>query len=147
MPAVSQWTFWFSIRNHLDQLEPLLLRFGGSYHSTLLQVGDELEKLSFTLERYWLYISFPASAIIPEEDIVVRTPNGIEARRSNNFLKHFSFSFNRRYNFIFKWTWDGYKFFSTTALCLYLFQGPPDQVFLGFFVSGLEAFPQFLGEF
>lgn len=134
----------------MDLLVPFLLRFGGSCHFTLLQVRLESEEL-FSLEQLLTYnvnfISFPASAIIPEEDIVIRTPNGIEARRSNNFLKHFSFSFNRRYNFVFMWTWDGYKFFSTTALCLYLFQGPPDQVFLGFFVSGLEAFPQFLGMF
>ena len=87
----------------------------------------------------------PAASIIPEEDILVKTPNGIEKRTANSYLQHFTFSFNRRYYFVFTWTWDGYKFFSTTALCLYLFQGPPDQVFLGFFVAGLEAVPQFFG--
>ena len=79
----------------MDLLVPFLLRFGGSCHFTLLQVRLESEKL-FSLEQLLIYnvnfISFPASAIIPEEDIVIRTPNGIEARRSNNFLKHFSFS-------------------------------------------------------
>ena len=72
-----------------------------------------------------------AEAIIPQEDVTKITPNGIVNIKENTYTKHLSFSYNRRYNFVLRWTWDGYKFFSTVALILYLIQGPPEQVQLG----------------
>ena len=78
---------------------------------------------------------------------MIFTSNGLKRIKANSFWKHFSFSYNLRYNFMFTWTFDGYRFFSTCALCLYLLQGPPEQVLLGLVILPLEALPQFLGNF
>ena len=73
-----------------------------------------------------------AAAIIPEEKgKLVNTPYGIIEKQANAYTKHFSVSYNKRVNVIFSWTWDGFKFFSTVALTLYLLQGPWDQQLLG----------------
>ena len=85
-----------------------------------------------------------ATAIFPEEEGYVETPNGIKKKKINSLTEHISFSYNMRYHFVFSWTWDGYKFFSTVALCLYLLQGTPEQAFLGMVIVPLECFPQFL---
>ena len=85
-----------------------------------------------------------AEAIIPEENVTKITPNGIVEIKENTYTKHLSFSYNKRYNYVLRWTWDGYKFFSTTALILYLIQGPPEQVQLGIVCFALEGIPQFL---
>ena len=85
-----------------------------------------------------------ATAIFPEEEGYVETPNGIKKKKINSLTEHISFSYNMRYHFVFSWTWDGYKFFSTVALCLYLLQGTPEQTFLGMVIVPLECFPQFL---
>ena len=82
--------------------------------------------------------SIAAEAIIPEEIKLLKTPNGIVRKNVNSYSKHFSISNNRRYNFVLKWTWDGYKLFSTVALCLYLLQGPWEQQMLAFAVLPLE---------
>ena len=76
---------------------------------------------------------------------MIFTSNGLKRIKANSFWNHFSFSYNLRYNFMFTWTFDGYRFFSTCALCLYLLQGPPEQVLLGLVILPLEALPQFLG--
>ena len=75
---------------------------------------------------------------------MIVTPNGIKRIKANSFIKHLSF-YNLRYNFFLRWTFDGYKFFTTCALCLYLLQGPPEQVLLGLVILPSEALPQFLG--
>ena len=41
-----------------------------------------------------------------------------------------------------RWTWDGYKFFSTISLLIYLLKGPLDQLQLGIVILVLEAIPQ-----
>ena len=84
------------------------------------------------------------AVIVPEEEKPVASSNGIIKRNVNSFLGHCSFSYNLRYQLIGSWTWDAYKFFSTVSLCVYLLQGPPDQVLLGMVIIPLEAFPQFL---
>ena len=88
--------------------------------------------------------SIIAEAIIPEEQVLIKTPNGTIEQRRNTYTSHFSFSYNKRWNFVFRWTWDGYKFFSTVALILYMIRGTPDQVLLGIVCFALEGFPQFL---
>ena len=86
-----------------------------------------------------------AEAIIPEENnVLIMTPNGVKEQRKNTFTKHYSFSYNHRYNFVCRWTWDGYKFFSTVALILYMIQGSPDQFLLGVVCLFFEGIPQFL---
>ena len=45
---------------------------------------------------------------------------------------------------IARWTWDGYKFFSTISLLIYLLQGPPDQLLMGIIILILEAIPQLI---
>ena len=87
-----------------------------------------------------------ASAIFPEEEGYVDTPNGIKKKKLNSLTEHISFSYNMRYRYVLSWTWDGYKFFSTVALCLYLLQGTPEQAFLGIVIVPLECFPQFLSK-
>ena len=87
-----------------------------------------------------------ASAIFPEEEGYVDTPNGIKKKKLNSLTEHISFSYNMRYRFVLSWTWDGYKFFSTVALCMYLLQGSPEQAFLGMVIVPLECFPQFLSK-
>ena len=85
-----------------------------------------------------------AEAIIPEADVLRSTPSGVVERKKNAYTKHFSFSYNLRYNSVLKWTWDGYKFFSTVALILYMIRGTPDQLLLGIVCFALEGIPQFL---
>ena len=75
---------------------------------------------------------------------MLKTPNGIVRKTVNSYSKHFSITNNRRYNSVLRWTWDGYKLFSTVALCLYLLQGPWEQQILAFAILPLEIVPQFL---
>ena len=85
-----------------------------------------------------------AAIITDKDDKLILSSNGIIKRNVNSFQNHCSFSYNMRYNIVGKWTWDGYKLFSTISLCVYLLQGPPDQFLLGMVIIPLEALPQFL---
>ena len=87
-----------------------------------------------------------AAAIVPVEEKWIESSNGIFKRRVNSFFGHCSVSYNLRYTIITLATWDAYKFFSTVALCVYLLQGPPEQVLLGMVIIPLEAVPQFLSK-
>ena len=41
----------------------------------------------------------------------------------NSWVKHLSFSYNERYNFLIRMTWAGYSFFATIALSIALMKG------------------------
>ena len=87
-----------------------------------------------------------AAAIVPVEEKWIESSNGTFKRRVNSFFGHCSVSYNMRYTIIASATWSGYKFFSTLALCVYLLQGPPDQVLLGMVIIPLEVVPQLLSK-
>ena len=65
-----------------------------------------------------------ADAAFPEQEQYVGVFNGrITKIRKNSWLKHLSFSYNERYNFLIRMTWAGYSFFATIALSIALMKG------------------------
>ena len=65
-----------------------------------------------------------ADAAFPEQEQYVAVFNGrITKIRKNSWLKHLSFSYNERYNFLIRMTWAGYSFFATIALSIALMKG------------------------
>ena len=65
-----------------------------------------------------------ADAAFPEQEQYVGVFNGrIKKIRKNSWVKHLSFSYNERYNFLIRMTWAGYSFFATIALSIALMKG------------------------
>ena len=65
-----------------------------------------------------------ADAAFPEQEQYVAGLNGrITKIRKNSWVKHLSFSYNERYNFLIRMTWAGYSFFATIALSIALMKG------------------------
>ena len=65
-----------------------------------------------------------ADAAFPEQEQYVAGLNGrIIKITKNSWVKHFSFSYNERYNFLIRMTWVGYSFFATVALGIALMKG------------------------
>ena len=65
-----------------------------------------------------------ADAAYPEKVEFISNKNGrVEKCDKNSWTKHFSLSFNERYNFVARMTWAGYSFFATVALAMSLLQG------------------------
>ena len=83
----------------------------------------------------------------------------------NSWSKHFSITYNEKYNYVFNVTWIGYNLFGTLALGIYLlkvtFLNFPERIhyslqgddfeenLLGYTVLALEAVPLFfmIGQF
>ena len=65
-----------------------------------------------------------ADAAFPEKEQYVAGLNGrIIKITKNSWVKHFSYSYNERYNFLIRMTWVGYSFFATVALGIALMKG------------------------
>ncbi len=65
-----------------------------------------------------------ADAAFPEQEQYVTRKNGrITKITKNSWVKHLSFSYNERYNFLIRMTWVGYSFFATIALAIALMKG------------------------
>ena len=65
-----------------------------------------------------------ADAAFPEQEQHVVGLNGrITKIKKNSWVKHLSFSYNERYNFLIRMTWVAYSFFATVALAIALMKG------------------------
>ena len=65
-----------------------------------------------------------ADAAFPEHEQHVAGLNGrITKITKNSWVKHVSFSYNERYNFLIRMTWVAYSFFATIALGIALMKG------------------------
>ena len=65
-----------------------------------------------------------ADAAFPELEKHVAGLNGrITKITKNSWVKHLSFSYNERYNFLIRMTWVAYSFFATIALGIALMKG------------------------
>ena len=65
-----------------------------------------------------------ADAAFPEHEQHVAGLNGrITKITKNSWVKHLSFSYNERYNFLIRMTWVAYSFFATIALGIALMKG------------------------
>ena len=65
-----------------------------------------------------------ADAAFPEQEQYMAGLKGrITKITKNSWVKHLSFSYNERYNFLIRMTWVGYQFFATIALAIALMKG------------------------
>ena len=65
-----------------------------------------------------------ADAAFPEQEQYMAGLKGrITKITKNSWVKHLSFSYNERYNFLIRMTWAGYSFFATIALSIALMKG------------------------
>ena len=65
-----------------------------------------------------------ADAAFPEQEQYVAGLNGrIIKITKNSWVKHVSFSYNERYNYLIRMTWSGYSLFATIALGIALMKG------------------------
>ena len=65
-----------------------------------------------------------ADAAFPEEEQQVAGFKGkIRKITKNSWVKHVSFSYNERYNYLIRMTWSGYSLFATIALGIALMKG------------------------
>ena len=65
-----------------------------------------------------------ADAAYPEkEQYVAISTKKITKVYKNSWVRHFSLSYNERYNFLMRMTWSAYSFFATIALGIVLIQG------------------------
>ena len=65
-----------------------------------------------------------ADAAFPEQEQYMAGLKGrITKITKNSWVKHLSFSYNERYNFLIRMTWVGYSFFATIALGIALMKG------------------------
>ena len=91
------------------------------------------------------FVIIMADAAFPEKEVFVYANGEVTKKLKNSWSKHLSISYNERYNFVLRVTWNGYLFFSTIALGISLLQVSSTEEFvLGIVVLSVEGIPQFL---